>query len=466
MRKGFSVFSSFEASYKEKLFLTLTGRNEWTSTLPQKSNSYFYPSASLSGIVLDSNDYFLKLRAAFAQIANDTAPYQTESALSQGSAALGFGNILLPIGGVNGYEFARNLGNSDLKPEITDEFEIGFESNLFSKRVNLDVALYDKVTKDLLFARPLPTSTGFTTQTGNIADVANRGIEVVANIIPVKTDNIQWDFTLTFTKNKSEVTALTDGLDKIQLASNYGVSFNAVKGQPLGVFSTFVPKTNDAGQYIVDESTGYYKVTDDEQIIGSSQRDFVMGLKNRLSYKNVVLTFGIDWKEGGEMYSYTKRLSHFTGNGIETTYNDRNTFVIPNSVNEVLDGDGNVTGYTENSTAINVSSQGNSNGTITDFYNTQNNPGVEQGHVIDKTFVRLRDLALTYNFPSSKIKRLGLANASFSIYGKNLAMWTPDANPYIDPELSTYGDGILSEQGEFGANPSQRSFGASLKLTF
>ena len=159
------------------------------------------------------------------------------------------------------------------------------------------------------------------------------------------------------------------------------------------------------------------------------------------------------------MYSYTKRVSHFTGNGIETTYNDRNPFIIPNSVVEVLDSNNEVTGYEENTTAVGYSS-------ITDFYNTSNNPGIEKTHVIDKTFVRLRDLSLTYNIPAKRISKIGLTGASFSVYGKNLALWTPAENPYIDPELSTFGDGLLSEQGEFGTNPSQRSFGASLKLTF
>jgi TonB-linked SusC/RagA family outer membrane protein len=470
-QKSFGVYASLEASYKERLYLTLTGRNDWTSTLPQGANSYFYPSASLAGIVLDTNDYFLKLRGGYAQVARDTGPYQTESALRTGFAALqneviGSAAILLPIGGVNGYESAITLGNGNLKPERTNEVEVGFEANLFSKRVNLDASLYDRKTNDLLFRRPLAPSTGYLFQTGNILDVDNKGVELVLNVIPVKTTNIQWDFTTTFSKNDSEVTDIKGGVEKIQLATDYAISFNAVEGQPLGVFSAFVPKMTPAGQYIVDPATGYYKVTDDEQIVGTSQRDFVMGFKNRVSYKNLALTFGIDWKQGGEMYSYTKRLSHFTGNGIETTYNDRNSFIIPNSVIEVTDGDGNVTGYAENTTAINSISQGDSNGNTTDFWNTSNNPGVEQGHVIDKTFVRLRDIALTYSFPSETIKRMGLTNVTFSIYGKNLAMWTPDENPYIDPELSTFGSGILSEQGEFGANPSQRSFGASLKLTF
>lgn len=459
MRRSFGVFGSLETSFKNRIFLTLTGRNDWTSTLPQDANSYFYPSVSLSGIVFDTNDYFLKLRGGYASLANDTAPYQTNSALTQGNAVLGFGNILLPVGGVNGYEFAANLGNGQLKPERVKELELGAEANLFNKRVNLDVSVYDKKSTDLLFQRPVATSTGFQTQTGNLIDLQNRGIELVANIIPVRNDNFTWDFTYTFTKNESEVTNIDGGLDKVQLAANYGVSWNAVKGKPLGEFQSFVPKTNAAGQFIVDPNTGFYKPTDDEQAVGNSQRDFVMGLKNKVSYKNLSLTFGIDWKQGGEMYSYTKRLSHFVGNGIETTYNNRNTFIIPNSVVEVVDGSGNVTGYEENTTAVAFAS-------VTDYWNPSNNPAIEPGHVIDKTFVRLRDVALTYTFPSETIKRLGLVNASFTLYGKNLALWTPDENPYIDPELSTFGSDLNSEVGEFGSNPAQRSYGASLKLTF
>jgi TonB-linked SusC/RagA family outer membrane protein len=458
-RKSYGVFASLETSYNNRIFLTLTGRNDWTSTLPKGANSYFYPSASLSAIVFDNSKYFLKLRGAAAKIANDTNPYQTANSLVSGNAVLGFGNIFLPIGGVNGYENAFNLGNPNLKPETTIETEVGLETNLFSKRVNIDASLYDKRTKDLLFARPLPTSTGYGSQTGNILEVTNRGVELVLSVIPIKTNSFQWDFTTTYTKNNSEVTKIIGGVDKIQLTSNFGVSFNAAVGEPLGIFSTFVPKTNQQGQFIVDAATGYFKVTDDEQKIGDSQRDFVMGLKNRFSYKNFTLSVGLDWKQGGEMYSFTKRLSHFSGNGIETVYNDRNPFIIPNSVVEVLDANGNVTGYKENTTFITFEN-------ITDYWNAGNNPGIEKGHIIDKTFVRVRDLSLTINAPSEMVKRLRLVNASFSLYGKNIALWTPNENSYIDPELSTFGDGLLSEQGELGGNPSQRSYGASIKLTF
>ena len=452
-RRSYSTYASIETSYKDKLFLTLTGRNDWTSTLPSSARSYFYPSASLSGVVLENNDSFLKLRAGIARLANDTAPYQTNSSLLQGNAVLGFGNIFLPIGGVNGYEYAGNLGNANLKPEFVTEAEFGFETNLFKKRVNLDVSFYSKKTDGLIVNLPIATSTGFATQTSNAVDLTNRGIELVLNLVPIKTENFQWDFTTTFAKNQSEVTDVVGDTDKILLAQNFGVSFNAIVGEPLGTFSTFTPTRNEAGQFIVN-SDGYYVASADEQNVGTAERDFVMGFKNKFTYKNFVLSFGIDWKQGGDMYSYTKRLSHFTGNGVETNYNDRNPFIIPNSV--VDNGDGT---YSENTTAITFEG-------ITDFYNTQTNPGFEQNHVIDKTFVRLRDVSFTYTIPSKILKNTGIVGASFTVYGKNLALWTPDENSYVDPELSTFGTGLLSEQGEFGSNPSQRSYGATLKLTF
>ncbi|AWG21372.1 hypothetical protein FFWV33_07450 [Flavobacterium faecale] len=458
-RKSFGAFGSIETAYKNRYFLTVTARNDWSSTLPQGNNSYFYSSAALSAIVLDQQDYFLKLRASYAEIGKDTDVYKTQSSLIQGNSSLGFGNIFLPIGGVNGYEAASNLGNNQLVPERTNEIEFGFETSLFNKRVFLDGSFYSRTTNDLLFSRPLPTSSGYTSQTANILDVRNRGVELLLNVIPVKTKDFKWDITTTFTKNEGEVLSIAGGLDKINLASNYGVTFNAVKGQPLGVFSAKVPVVNEQGQYVVDATTGFYKVTNDEQNIGNAQRKFVMGLKNVFTYKNLALAMGLDWKQGGKMYSYTKRLSNFTGNGIETTYNGRNTFIVPNSVNEVVNATGVVTGYTENTKPVGFTS-------VTDFYNTSNNPGIEQSHVIDKTFVRLRDVSLTYTFDSSLVKRLGLSRASFSLYGKNLALWTPKDNPYVDPELSTFGTGLLSEQGEFGGNPSQRSYGASIKLTF
>ncbi|HEY0045149.1 MAG TPA: SusC/RagA family TonB-linked outer membrane protein [Flavobacterium sp.] len=455
LRRTFGVYGQAELSYASKYFLTLSGRNDISSTLPVQNNSYFYPAASLSAVLIDTPTSYLKLRGAVAQIANDTDPYQTEASLIGGSAAANFGFILAPIGGVNFYELSGILGNDELKPERTTEYEVGIEGNLFSNRITFDASVYQSTTTDLIVTVPLDPSTGFVSQAVNLGDVENRGIELAMGLTPVKTENFNWTINYTFTKNLNELTRIEGGTDRVSILENlYGVTFAAEVGRPLGAFYASVPTTNDAGQYIVNPATGYYVESVEQEYVGDSQRDFVMGLVNNITYKNVSLSFGFDWKQGGEMYSYTKRLSHFVGNGIETTYNDRNPFIIPNSVVQNEDGT-----FSENTTPVSFEN-------ITNFYNTVNNPGIERTHIIDKTFVRLRDLSLYYNFSPKITDRLGLSKLSFGLYGKNLFLWTPDENPYVDPETTTFGNDLLSEFGEFGANPSQRAYGAVVKLSF
>jgi len=462
MRRTFGVYGSLEASFKKRLFLTLTGRNDWTSALPEANNSYFYPSASLSGIVLENDKTFVKVRAGWSKVSKDTDPYYTATGFTQAIAGANFGTINFPIGGVNAYEYSSILGNNLLKPETTTETELGLEGNFFNRRVNLDVAVYDKKTVDLLYAKSVAASTGFTTQQGNVADVTNQGIELSLGLVPIKTENFTWNFNTTFTKNESNVDRVVGG-DKIELMNGRDVTFNAQVGKPLGVYMSKVPKTNAAGQYIVDDK-GYYVPTTEQQEIGNSERKFSMGFVNKFTYKNVALSFGIDWKEGGEMFAETKYLEYFVGNGIETTYNGRNNFVIPNSVQEVVNG--GVTTYVENSTPISSFVTAGT-GNVTNFYDTQYNPATAREFIVDKTYVRLRDISLTYNVSQDVVKRIGLVNASISFYGKNLFLWTPDGNAYIDPEVSTFqGSGAASEFGESYGTPSQRSYGTTIKLTF
>ncbi|QLC67409.1 SusC/RagA family TonB-linked outer membrane protein [Flavobacterium sp. LPB0248] len=458
VRKTGAVYASAEFAFKNRYFATITGREDITSTLPIGNNAYFYPSLSLGAIVIDSGDTFLKLRAAASKIANDTAPYATANSYIPGSAAANFGIIASPIGGVSFYESNGRLGNPDLKPETTVEYEVGAEGSFLKNRISYDVALYHKTTSDLIVNLPLDPSTGYTQKTINAATIQNKGIELSITASPIKNQNFSWNLTYTFTKNWNEVTELNGGLPYIDITSAYGVFYRATVGQPIGSYYSLVPKTNAAGQPIVSATNGINVVSTEAQNVGNSQRDFVMGLQNTFKYKNFNLGVSLDWKQGGEMYSYTKRLAHFVGNGIETTYNDRNPFIVPNSVNEVVAPDGSVT-YKENTTPVSFAN-------ISNYYNTQTNIGYEKNHVIDKTFVRLREVNLNYDFPSALSKNMGLNKITLGIYARNLFMWTPGDNPYVDPEVGTYGTGVLSDLGEFGANPSQRSVGGVLKLSF
>ncbi|MCL7763696.1 SusC/RagA family TonB-linked outer membrane protein [Polaribacter sp. Z014] len=453
LRRTYGVFASATASYKNRLFLTATARNDWSSTLPVENNSYFYPSVSVSGIVLDDTESFLKLRGGLAQVANDTDPYNTESTLVKANAGAYFGNITFPINGVNSFELSSQLGNNTLLPEITTEYEVGLEGRFFNNRISIDAAYYDKQTKDLLIDRVLPRSTGYSQVTGNFADVSNKGIELLLSGYPVKTNDFSWEMTYTFTKNKNEVTDLK-GADRLSIQSAYGTTLYAEIGRPLGVFRFAGAETTDSGQTIVNPSTGFPVLGTEEKELGTSQRDFVMGLQNSFKYKNFTLSFSMDYKKGGVMYSYTNRLLNFTGSAISTTYNDRNPFIIPNSVIDNNDGT-----YSENSTPVTF-------GGVTDYFGTGSNPAYEANHTIDKTFARLRDLSLSYNFPSSVIDAMGVSRFSVTFYGKNLALWTPNENPYVDPEVSTYGSDLSSEFGEFAGNPAQRAYGMSFKVSF
>ncbi|UMY66969.1 MULTISPECIES: SusC/RagA family TonB-linked outer membrane protein [unclassified Flavobacterium] len=454
LRKFAGVYLQGELSYNGKYFLTASVRRDITSTLPASDNVYYYPSVSLSGIFYEKGNDFVKLRAAMSGVANDTSAYQTLSTLNVGTAAAYFGSLVAPLGGVNFYELSSNLGNNRLKPEKTTEFEFGVESALFSNRLTLDLSVYYNKTKGLLSRLPVDPSTGYTTQTVNLGDLQNKGVELALGFTPLKTADFEWTVNYTFTKNLNEVTRI-DGDAKVLINNAYGVNMYAEEGQPIGTFYVRTPVKNDAGQYVVNPDTGYYTVSEEENRVGNIQRDFVMGLQTTLRYKAFALAMAFDWKQGGEMYSYTRRLNDFVGNGIMTTYNDRNPFIIPNSV--VDNGDGT---YSENTTPISFEN-------ITNYWgNTTNNPGIEQGHIIDRTFVRMRDVSLYYTFPAKITDKLGITRLQLGIYGKNLFLWTPDGNSYVDPEVSTFGNGVTSEFGEFGSLPSQRAYGATLKLSF
>jgi TonB-linked SusC/RagA family outer membrane protein len=453
-RKVIGVYSQATLDYLDKYFLTLSARNDYSSTLPIKNNSYFYPSASLAAVIQDDENGFTKLRAGASRIGNDTNLYSVFATAGQSSNDGYFGSIEYPFSGVNGNEIYGTIENQDLKPEITDEIEVGFEGRYFNNRVSIDLSLYNRKTTDLIVDLPVARSTGYSLRTGNYVDLTNKGIELAISAKPIVTEDFTWEMNYTFTKNNSNVDKVANESGKISIYSAYAINFYAEEGKPLGAFYAPTPDTTDDGKIIADETTGYYTYSGEEAYAGSAQRDFVMGLKNSFKYKNFKLNMSFDWKQGGKLYSYTKRLAHFVGNGIETTYNGRNAWIIPNSV--VSDGAG---GYVENTTAVQHED-------VTAFYNTSQNAAIEGGHIIDKTFIRMRDISLAYSFPSNFVDKLNLSSLSMSVYGKNLFLWTPGENPYIDPETTSYGRGIRSDFGEFATNPSQRTYGASLKLSF
>ncbi|WP_282036835.1 SusC/RagA family TonB-linked outer membrane protein [Saccharicrinis aurantiacus] len=459
-KRLFGVYGQVDVSFRNYLFLTAVARNDWSSTLPTDANSFFYPGASLSFILTDAVESlksdvlsFVKLRTSWGKTGNDADPYQIYNTLVSGSANGGFGQLVFPLGGVAGFEVSNQLGNAALKPELTSEIEFGLDARFFRSRVGVDFAYYSKETDGQILPVDIAATTGYTTQIVNFGVVENKGVELAVNLVPIKTKDFVWDLTWTYANNKNKVLELPDGLDKVTIYDAYGIEFNAYVDEPIGVFRGHSALKDPEGNIVVNPSTGI-PLEGEKEVYGNAQSDFQMGLVNNLNYKNWNLGFSFDYRQGGLMYSYTARLNYFVGNATKTSYNDRNPFIVPGSVIQNDDGS-----YSENTTPVDKQH-------INEYWNQTNNPSMSREHVVDKTYIKLRDLTLSYRFSNDVLKNTPLSQLTITGYGRNLFLWTPKENNFVDPEGSTYGNDLRSEFGEFAGGPSVRSYGFSLKASF
>jgi len=469
-RRMIGLYGTATLGYKGFAYLTLNARNDWSSTLPSSNNSYFYPGVNAS--VLLNNAFgiespkinLLKVRASWGQTGNDTDPYRINNILRSANIPVrGAGTtITFPVAGVAGFSVSNTLNNSKLKPEISTEAEFGAEGRFLNSRVGFDIAYYNKTTKDQIIPIDVSPSSGYLFYVVNFGKVRNQGIELALNGTPVKATaakGFNWDLGFTFTRNRNKVLELPEGLDQIEIETAYDAKLLAKVGQPLGVFEAPTPKLDPQGRIIVNPTTGLAVPASDDAYYGTSQRKFTLGMNNSLSFKGFTLGFTFDYRKGGSFYSGTADLLNFVGNDIKTLYNDRRPFIIPNSALEVTDDNGNVT-YVENDIPV-------AEDKIDDyFYTSSNKAMVYKNRILDKTFLKLRDVTLTYSLPKSIAGRLLAKQAAITLFGRNLWTWLPSENRTIDPEVSNYGNDLRSEFGEFRTGPSTRNFGASLKVSF
>jgi TonB-linked SusC/RagA family outer membrane protein len=469
-RRLLGLYGQAEVAFKEYLFLTLLARNDWSSTLPPDNNTFFYPGANLSFVFTDalpgakSIFSFGKVRVGYGQTGNDAAPYSLYPVFVQSNILLPAGDINFPIDGVNGYEVSNQIGNLGLEPEITTEFEVGADLRFFQNRVRLDAAYYDKKTDGQILDVPLAVSSGYTTETKNFGKIGNKGIELLLTLNPISTaSGFDWEVSMNYTKNETTLISLESGLDRVEIrglggfnVGGFEVDFVGYPGQKFGLFEGPKVATDPQGRTIVNATNGIPNVDNAEkEVLGSFQPDFIGGLSNTFTYKGVSLSFTFDVRQGGKMYSYTKRLMSFVGNTTQTTYNDRNPWIVPNSVVEVLDGE-EVT-YQENTTPVDMTN-------VASYWGT--GPTIDRNYVIDRSYVKLRELVLGYELPQTVVSKMGLRNLSVNLVGRNLWLRTAKENNIIDPELTTYGNDLSGEFGEFAAGPTVKSYGFSLRAGF
>lgn len=457
LRRLHGVYTDINLSYKNYLFLGLTGRNDWSSTLPKSKNSFFYPSVNTSFVIsealrLPQAVSYAKIRASAAQVGNDAGPYLLQSVFAKGSITDGQQNsqIDFPLNGIPGFTQAGNIGNPDLKPEITTSYEVGLEFGLFNNRLNFEGTVYSNRSKNQIINIPIAASTGFTTITLNAGLITNKGIELLLRGTPVRGRDFSWEVTGTFTKNKNRVEELLPGTTQLAIGGFAGGALVAEVGHPYGSFFGAGFLRSPDGDIVVDAGTGYPITEPQARVYGNVQPDFLVGLNNSFSYKGFSLSFLFDARKGGVFYSRTRSLQEFLGTDPRTTYNDRDPFVIPGSVIQMPDGK-----FEPNTTPV-------QNADIY-WYGFSSPTAMEQ--LIDASFIKLREASLSYRLPREWFKKLKISGVTVGFTGRNLWLWTPKENTYSDPEASSFGTGNL--QGyEYGTIPSIRNYGANIRVVF
>jgi len=472
LRRLVGVYGSADFGYNNMLFLNVSARNDWSSTLPASNRSFFYPSVSGSFLfteLLENKKVlsFGKIRAGIAQTGKDAPVYSVYSVMNQTSHDDGYRTLDYPLlhgaTTVNGFSVSNIMSNDRLQPEISTDMEIGLDLKFFNNRLGLDVAVYNKTITDLIWNAAIPPTSGYTLQTQNLGKITNKGVEILLNATPIQTKDFTWEVNVNFSKNKNLLVELKDGLDQISLGGTSSIGFVARPGQELGLYEGVVTKTDPEGHIIVN-ADGLPKFKDQKEIIGSSQNKFRIGGGTSLTYKNFRLHASFDYRNGGKMYSRTAEMLYFTGNALPTTYNDRQPFIIPNSVQEIEIGEENgvkIYKYVENTVAI----AGFSN-TMNQYYNQTYKTGGDAYVLIDKTFFKIREVSLSYSLPKSLLAGTFINKVDISLVGNNLFLWTPNSNLYGDPEQTTFGNDIEADFGDYGATPSTRSLGFNIKLSF
>ena len=445
------IYARASLGYLNTYYVEGTLRRDRSSTLPEQNNTFYYPSISTSVLlsnVIDSEWLdFLKIRANYAEVGNDTSPYRVFNTYT----------VSTPYDGQGVASNNSQLANPNLKPETAKSYEVGLEGNFFDRRVGFDVSYYDTKTYDQITPVPVSNATGFQSVLLNAGTIQNKGLEVSLRLNPVRTENFSWNLNLNWAKNESSVVELTDGITNLELASlQGGVSINATPGEAYGAIRGTDYIYDDAGNKVVN-SSGYYMTTStSNNIIGNIQPDWTGGIQNTLSYKNISLDFLIDIQKGGDLFSLDTWYGYATGLYDQSVgIND-----LGNPIRNTLANGGGVIlpGVTE-------SGEVNTTRARTDYYA---NPfgyarDANKGHVYDASFVKLREASLTYDFGSSFLDALPFTQASFSIIGRNL--WIIHKNtPYSDPEAGLSSGNVQGYQS--GAYPNFREIGASLKFKF
>lgn len=461
-----SVFGALSVGYKSWIFADVTARNDWSSTLPIENSSYFYPSFGLSWIPTDmlnvpQSIVFGKLRASYAMVGNDTWAYRLYPTYSFNTT-------------YNSYTFASLPGTRppvNLKPEKTTSFEIGADLRFLNGRINLDFTYYSAVSKDQIIDAAMIPSSGYGNQVINAGSIRNRGIELATRFLPVQKPNFSWELGANFTKNNSLVMEMPDG-KPIQLRVQWDSRIMIEEGKPYGIVRGKKWRTDDTGKRLVDSNGEAIWIEDQE--LGSAVPDWLMGISNQFRFfKNFELYFLLDIKKGGGIYSGSRRKGITAGvySGLESELED---FWVRTEIlgdQHSAGGKDLFGGYKFDDTYyFTIDDAGNYiAGDKCDVYVMPQHVGYYSDNFNEMTFydasyVKLRELSISYNFPKKWISKAKMTNARLSLVGRNLWIIHQNTPKGLDPEAA---DNAGNAQGfELGGMPPNTTLGFDIKISF
>ncbi|MBT1699746.1 SusC/RagA family TonB-linked outer membrane protein [Fulvivirgaceae bacterium PWU4] len=434
-----SFYGLAALSFDDKIFVDLTARNDWSSTLPSQYNSYFYPSISSSFILseiftLPSIISYAKLRLAVASVGSDGDPYQT-SKYYDVSEFPGSGSA------------PTTLYNAKIKPELNTNYEAGLEYMMFERRVGLNLTVYRNLTTNHIVPIPIDPTTGFSRAVINAGEVRNQGVEVVLNGTPVRTPGFSWNTTITWAKNYNKVLSLPAELgERMDLGTGGNATIAATVGGTTGDVYGFGFLRAPDGQ-IIYNSSGLPARPETIQYIGNAYADWKGGVLNEFTYKNFRFNFLIDGQYGGIIYSQTHHKMSEQGKLKSTLMGREEGYIIGKGV--VANGDGT---YSPNTTQVQVPDY------YADYYRRAN----VESNSFDASYVKLREVRFEYSLPKSLLSRTPLNAVSVALYGRDLAMITKF--PMFDPETAALNGSTLLPGVEIGQMPTPRTYGVNVTL--
>lgn len=443
-----SVYGLLSTNYDNKIFVDITGRNDWSTTLSKENRSFFYPSVSTSFILSDifklssSKFNYWKLRASWAKVGIAGLPYQLDKYYTPSDF---IGSVITP----------DMYPNPNLESEKNTNIETGMDFAFFKNRLNYNLTFYQNDTENQIIPVTVPIESGYSSRIINAGKARNRGVEMSLSVIPVKSQNFSWNVSANWSLNRNKILSLPDeyaGQSGYTISTVAGVLYyNAVIGGSLGDLYGFKLVRNANGEVVYDATTGLPARPDKIEKVGNAFPKWRAGLQNDFKIKNFTISFSFDGQYGGMAYSQTHHKMSEQGKLQHTLMGRDNPSGTIVGQGVVLNADGT---YSPNTKAVGLAAY------YGDYYRRAN----IETNTFDTSFVKLRDARIAYTFSKNVIAPLKLTELTLAIFGKNLWMWTEF--PMFDPEVASLNDSTITPGAEIGQLPSARTVGFQVNLKF